>query len=375
MAVEQILAVLPHSDTYLLGMRIFANQGHPEQVKQLFLEMKEDRSQKIFPMHYRVLLYALADDGQAYEVRKILDEFEQQKPVKPQVYEKLVGLLSKAGKSRDALALLASIPEPTERAFCHLIRGNVASNDWKLLQQVYSLMEDCDIKPTMKTFQSIVEGYCNAGRTQLAVELLEKSDSPVTLQAIRTIIKGFISEGAQISTEQLFSTVKQLSEEPPDSVCAALLFLYASFQGDMKCAESMRSFMQEQGIPTKISVYNILLQGYFRLGMFNEVHTLLAQMKLRDIRYNRTTHAILITNFADAGKESDAETCLKEMMRVGKYPLTPSERRLFSELSWKESEPLPSRLIEDVRLLVPRSFDKDLLSTVRLMENSYDASS
>ena len=213
-------------------------------------------------------------------------------------------------------------------------------------------MHSRGIQSTPETFQSMVEGYCTRGSTHQAVELLSQTGVPILAESVHSLIQGYLKEGCKMSITDLYSKVQKLSPGSFDQTTTFLLLQYAVVKGEMGVAENLYAYMEEQSFVIKISTYNLLFEGYFKVGQFDKISQLLSNMGTR-LAKNRSTFAILITNYAAAGLNKEALEIFEEMKHVGKYPATPFEREAMQSCSATESK-FPPSILQTLQQLVPQ---------------------
>ncbi|KAJ4779119.1 Pentatricopeptide repeat-containing protein [Rhynchospora pubera] len=112
------------------------------------------------------------------------------------------------------------------------------------------------------------------------------------------LMTAYMYNGDVEETFLLFYKLQRLTEYGPDTVSYNILLSLCSYRRLVQEMESVFYEMEIYGIPPSIKTYHILIRGYLRSGMWEQMESIFGSLK----KPNTSTHLLMLRGYALAGK-------------------------------------------------------------------------
>ncbi|KAI1104225.1 hypothetical protein F4804DRAFT_202254 [Jackrogersella minutella] len=244
----------------------------------------------------------------------------------------VVGLWDKFVGSDETMhpARAASL-QPHPELFDHFIHYYMALNEPDKAIFAYNAMRKADIKPTLRTWNGMLDGCkkakninglknvwlkLSASKMQLDTAiwttrvsgLIESGDTKGGLQALKEMTRLWKEH---LKGESMSATAVEPSIMP---VNAALVGLVR--QNEVAAAESLLAWAGNQGLEPDIFTYNTLLRRFIRDGRDEDVRRIFTAMENADVAADEATFTIVIDAAFSNIEPEDTEAQMKTVADV-----------------------------------------------------------
>lgn len=189
--------------------------------------------------------------------------------------------------------------EPSVWTYNCLLGGLVNASFLDSAEKVFDVMrsgEKPGIRPDVVSYNLMIKGYCRAGDTRAAMEMLAEMDDAG---------KGGGAHDGVVS---------------PDKITYMMLIQAHYADGDSGACLRLYHEMEEKGLEVPSHAYSLVMGGLCRAGKPFEATALLERMAERGCRANVAIYTMLMDSFAKAGNERRAMELLERMKEEGLEP-------------------------------------------------------
>ncbi|KAI3698368.1 hypothetical protein L2E82_41870 [Cichorium intybus] len=203
---------------------------------------------------------------------------------------------------------------PTAYTYGIVVKGLCKKSCLKEAGEVFKEMNEAGVEPNSFTSGSYIDGLCSNGYTNLALDVLKMSDSPIDVFAYTSVVRGFVKELKLEEAENIFLEMKKVAIVPNVYCYGALIQGYCR-KLDILKAVDLHNEMCSKGIRTNCVIVSSIMQCWCHLGMsFKAVNEFINAMEsgifLDEISFN-----IAIDALCTLGQMEKAMVLLEDMKR------------------------------------------------------------
>ncbi|KAJ4818257.1 Pentatricopeptide repeat (PPR) superfamily protein [Rhynchospora pubera] len=219
---------------------------------------------------------------------------------------------------KDKRALDTRVFNPLLKCLC---RNNRIAEAAAML---FDKMPKLGCTPNLISYTTLIKGYCSAGKTSSATELLQKTigepgEFKVDTVAFSTVIDGLCKDGAVSKAFHLFEQMHSL-RVLPDTVMYNTLINGLCKQGAIQKALLLLDCMASKGLQPNIVTYNTLVDGLCKKGLLENPGKLLQYIIYKGHKPDVVTYTAVIDALCKNEEIEKAEELLNDMISRGVQP-------------------------------------------------------
>ncbi|KAK4759847.1 hypothetical protein SAY87_022978 [Trapa incisa] len=244
----------------------------------------------------------------------------------------LMSALCDVGRVEDARDLFDKMPdkgcEPNEYSLGILVRGycreRLSGKGLEFLNEMRSL----GLMPNNVVYNTLVAGLCKEGNTDEAEKLVErmKDDGlPPDIVTFNSRISALCRTGKILEASRIFRDMQvdvYYGLPRPDIITYNLMLEGFYKEGMWEDAVALIDVMKKKGEFMNLESYNIWLLGLLRNGKLLEAQSVLNEMMKQGIEPSICTYNIVINGLCKNGMLSDAKRVINLMRNNGVSPDT-----------------------------------------------------
>ncbi|KAJ4765570.1 Pentatricopeptide repeat (PPR) superfamily protein [Rhynchospora pubera] len=214
---------------------------------------------------------------------------------------------------------------PDARVFNPLLKGLCRNNRIaEAAAMLFDKMTNLGCPPNLISYNTLIKGYCSAGKTSSATELLQKmigepGEFKVDAVAFNTVIDGLCKEGAVSKAFDLFEQMHSL-DVLPNTITYSTLINGLCKQGAVRKALELLDCMASKGLEPNIVTYNTLVDGLCKKGLLENPGKLLQYIIYKGHKPNVVTYNAVIDALCKNEEIEKAEELLNDMTSRGVQP-------------------------------------------------------
>ncbi|RVW16925.1 Pentatricopeptide repeat-containing protein, mitochondrial [Vitis vinifera] len=284
---------------------------------------------------YNTLLDSYCKGGKVQQGLDLLSEMQRRGCAPNDVtYNVLINGLSKKGEFEQAKGLIGEMLKTGLKVSAYtynpLIYGYFNKG---MLAEALSLQEEMVLKgasPTVATYNSFIYGLCKLGRMSDAMQQLSDMLANNLLPDVvsyNTLIYGkwVLQDGSLSMAQEFFDEMLHEGLEL-DSYAYATRIVGELKLGDTSRAFSLQEEMLAKGFPPDLIIYNVVVDGLCKLGIWKKHLNCCKRWKGREIFYEMlskgltpsvVTYTVLIHGHAGKGRLERAFIYFSEMQEKG----------------------------------------------------------
>ncbi|KAJ4794430.1 Pentatricopeptide repeat (PPR) superfamily protein [Rhynchospora pubera] len=189
---------------------------------------------------------------------------------------------------------------------------------------LFDKMPNLGCPPNLISYNTLIKGYCSAGKTSSATELLEKmigeSDHhKPNVITFSTVIDGLCKEGSLSKAFDLFEQMHSLGVLP-NTITYNTLINGLCKQGPIEKALVLLNHMASKGLEPDIVTYTTLVDGLCKKGLLENPGKLLQYIIYKGHKPNVVTYNAVIDALCKNEEIEKAEELLNDMTSRGVQP-------------------------------------------------------
>ncbi|KAJ4818258.1 Pentatricopeptide repeat (PPR) superfamily protein [Rhynchospora pubera] len=214
---------------------------------------------------------------------------------------------------------------PDAWVFNPLLKGLCRNNRIsEAAAMVFVKMPMLGCPPNLISYTTLIKGYCSAGKTSSATELLEKmigeSDHhKPNVITFNTVIDGLCKEGSLSKAFDLFEQMHSLGVLP-DTITYNTLINGLCKQGPIEKALLLLDCMASKGLEPNIVTYTTLVDGLCKKWLLENPEKLLQYILYKRYKPNVITYTIVTDALCKKEEIEKAEELLEDMISRGVQP-------------------------------------------------------
>lgn len=233
------------------------------------------------------------------------------------MYTTLMKGYMRAGRISDTVRMLEAMRHQEDRAshpdhvtYTTVISAFVRAGLMDRARQVLAEMARIGVPANRVTYNILLKGYCQQLLIDKAKELMQEmiNDSAVEPDVIsyNTLIDGCILVDDSMGALAYFNEMRARGIAPTKISYTTLMKAFASSGQPMLANKVFDEMLKDPRIKVDMIAWNMLVQGYSRLGQVEEVKNVIQRMKERGFYPNVATYGSLANGIALARKPGEA---------------------------------------------------------------------
>ncbi|KAL6848543.1 hypothetical protein ACP4OV_021837 [Aristida adscensionis] len=218
--------------------------------------------------------------------------------------------------------------QPNRITYNTLVQGFCEAGRMELVKEVFEMDS---FKPDTCTFNTLMAAHCREGRTEDAMKVF---DQMVVLHVRRDsasysiLIRALCEKGDFGRAEELVDELLEKEVLKKRGGCAPLvasynpIFRYFCENGKAKKARMLFGQLLDRRSKTDVSAFNTLILGHCKEGDFEEGYELVLSMLKRDLVPDSECYIAVIDGFLQRGRMKFAWEALHRMLNSGLRPST-----------------------------------------------------
>lgn len=269
-------------------------------------------------------------------------------PPNTRMYTTLMKGYMRAGRINDTVRMLEAMSHQKDRAshpdhvsYTTVISAFVKAGSMDRARQVLAEMTRIGVPANLITYNILLKGYCQQLQIDIAKNLIQDMIDDAKIEpdvvSYNTLIDGCILVDDSAGALFYFNEMRSRGIAPTKISYTTLMKAFA-FSGQPKLANKVfDEMLKDPRVKVDMVAWNMLVEGYCRLGRVDEAKTIIEQMKEKGFYPNVSTYGSLANGIAVARKPGEALLLWEEVKKrceVGKDgdmspsnlpPLTPDE--------------------------------------------------
>ncbi|KAJ3705792.1 hypothetical protein LUZ61_009497 [Rhynchospora tenuis] len=189
---------------------------------------------------------------------------------------------------------------------------------------VFDKMPKLGCTPDVISYNTLIKGYCSAGKISSATELLEKmigewGEYKPSVITFSTVIDGLCKEGAVNKAFDLFEQMRSLGVLP-NTVTYSTLINGLCKQGAIEKALKLLDCMASKGLEPNVVTYNTLVDGLCKKRLLEDPGKLLQYIIYKGHKPNVVTYTAVMDALCKKEEIEKAEQFLEDMISRGVQP-------------------------------------------------------
>ncbi|CDY60361.1 BnaCnng36130D [Brassica napus] len=202
-------------------------------------------------------------------------------------------------------------------------------------------MVEKGLVPSVVTYNALINGYCEYGMMEDAldvVELMESRNVSPNTRTYNELIHGFCKKNVHKAMGVFHKML--------DCRVAPSVVTYNSLiDGQCRSARELFDSLEEKGVDANVVMYTALIDGYCKSDKLEEAKLILKKMLSKSCLPNTSTFNALIHGLCTDGKLSEAMLLEKKMVEKGDFDH--AEKRYCNAGRMKEAEGMMEKMKED----------------------------
>ncbi|KAJ6737533.1 PENTATRICOPEPTIDE REPEAT-CONTAINING PROTEIN [Salix viminalis] len=194
-------------------------------------------------------------------------------------------------------------------------------------------MSEKELTPNTVTYSTVMQGLCQVGRPQEALNLFKEMCSSSLLPDLMTysiLLDGFCKHGHLDEALQLLKEMQE-REIKPNIVIYNILIQGMFISGKLEVAKELFSKLYMDGIQPTVRTYNIMIWGLLKEGMSAEAYELFRKMEDNGFLPDSCSYNVIIQGFLKNQNSSTAVQLIDEMVGKG-FPADSSTFQMLLDL-------------------------------------------
>ncbi|KAA0033553.1 hypothetical protein IC582_026531 [Cucumis melo] len=258
---------------------------------------------------------------------KVLQELKESAiEISSDAFSVLIEAYSEAGmeeKAVESFGLMRDFDcKPNLFAFNLILRFLVRKEAFLLALAVYNQMLKCNLNPDVDTYGILIHGFCQTCKTQDALVLFDEMTGRGILpnKIIYTIVLSGLCRAKKIlDAQRLFS---MMGARRRDLRTYNVLLNGFCKLGYLDEAFTLLQQLIKDGHNLEVDGYGCLINGLFRARRYEEAHKWYRKMLRENIKPDVILYTIMIQGLSQEGRVTNAVTLLGEMKERGLRPDT-----------------------------------------------------
>lgn len=260
------------------------------------------------------------------------------------MYTTLMKGYMKAGRIADTVRMLEAMrqqedtaSQPDHVSYTTLISAFVKAGSMDKARQVLAEMTRIGVPANLITYNILLKGYCQQLQMDKAKELVEHMINDAKIEpdvvSYNTLIDGSILADDSAGAFTVFNEMRSRSIVPTKVTYTTLMKAFAS-SGQPKLANNVFDEMvKDPRVKVDLVAWNMLVEGYCRLGMVDDAKEIIQRMKESGFHPNVSTYGSLANAIALARKPGEALLLWNEIKgRCGMESIDENKTNTSSEL-------------------------------------------
>ncbi|EPS62297.1 hypothetical protein M569_12494, partial [Genlisea aurea] len=255
----------------------------------------------------------------ATTANEIEDPPQLPRPFSPdsRIYTTLMKGYMKAGRVADTVRMLTAMryeedesSHPDHVAYTTVISAFVKARSMDKARQVLAEMAKRDVPANLVTYNILLKGYCQQLQMDKAEDLIREMINRAGIEpdavSYNTLIDGCILSDDSAGALAYFNEMRTRGIAPTKVSYTTLMKAFAS-SGQPKLANKVfDEMLKDPRVKPDLIAWNMLVEGYCKLGMVEEAKTVIQAMKDYGVHPNVATYGSLANGISVARKPGEA---------------------------------------------------------------------
>ncbi|XP_047333930.1 pentatricopeptide repeat-containing protein At5g12100, mitochondrial-like [Impatiens glandulifera] len=264
---------------------------------------------------YNMLIHGYCTIGMMEDANRLFEEMVQ-KGLSPNVVtcNALIHSLCKKGRMEEAEAMASRVLELNVITYNILISGYSMEGNKQKCLELYDTMKKSDIKPTIKTFHSLIRLCRKEGPVLLDTMIQEMLKMDLVLDRIlyNELVHTFVELG-DVESAYLWHDKMVAEGIEHDKMTFNSLIKACFIEGKLVGVRDVLEDMKGAGLILKADTYSILIKGHCDLMDFNGAYCWYREMQEKGFLLSVSVCNELICGLKEEGKIEEVETICSQM--------------------------------------------------------------
>ncbi|KAG2648324.1 hypothetical protein PVAP13_1NG042515 [Panicum virgatum] len=168
----------------------------------------------------------------------------------------------------------------------------------EMLVAFHKWHEKFEVAPSIAAYNTIISICCNSSKISLALDVADsmcKSGSNVTIELFHSIIHACEQGGELHMARPMYDLIRHHNLKLKSETFRSMISLFVKMK-DFEGAYNILTDAEESGEISTVSLYNVIMLGYYREKNYNGAQMVMSQMQIAGVKPDSETFSYLILN-------------------------------------------------------------------------------